>query len=138
MSKIYIETPVSVKPDKEKYYGVIFFGETDHEIIGSAEYSNEFGFHAEMQDCSGITHWLRPVEAQEVPTIKDFSDWYRNRCLEKAAPPTLIESVEWMRDTLLPTIVLLKEETDSLKSTIHTDNTQVILNLEKEIASLKE
>lgn len=58
---IYVETPISEKPEKEGRYivnnGLGFF---------EVSWNEHYGFHEEFTDCSGLTYWLKPVEGADV------------------------------------------------------------------------
>jgi hypothetical protein len=70
-TKIYIEAPVSERlPEKEGRY-IVSNGLGWFEV----NYSKQFSFHEEFTDCSGVTHWLEPVEVpnhEEIETGKGF------------------------------------------------------------------
>jgi hypothetical protein len=64
-TKIYIEVPVAERlPDKEGRY-IVSNGLGWFEV----NYSKQFSFHEEFTDCSGVTHWIEPVE---VPTDEEI------------------------------------------------------------------
>ena len=43
-----------------------------------ATYDKEFSFHEEFTDCSGVTHWLEPVE---IPTNEEIKNEANKRFL---------------------------------------------------------
>lgn len=57
MATIYIETPISDPPKEEGRY-IVTNGWGWFEV----GYYKEYGFAEEFTDCSGLTHWLRPVD----------------------------------------------------------------------------
>lgn len=57
MSKLYEETPISQPPKEDGRY-IVTNGNGWFEV----SYDEHYSFHEEFTDCSGITHYLRPVE----------------------------------------------------------------------------
>lgn len=61
---IYITTPIEVKPEKEGRYiatnGLGWF---------EVNYNDHYEFHEEFTDCSGLTHWLRPLPPDFIEKI---------------------------------------------------------------------
>lgn len=132
MSKLYIETPVSVRPEKAGPHfcfdpnGFIknnpialrYDKVTNRWFNGSDEYHPEF--------------WLRPVSAQEIFDKEKALMMYVN---QKHTQKECIGFIDGI-DNLLPTIVLLKEENEKLQARIRELDV-ANWNLSAEIEKLK-
>lgn len=53
---ILLERPITEKPKKEGVYVV----KTDTGRF-EANWNEQYGFHMEFTDCSGVTHWYEPI-----------------------------------------------------------------------------
>lgn len=88
MNKLYREVSVIDRlPQTEGRYLVKSHGEWF-----SASYLEQFSFHEEMLDCSGVTHWLEEVELPTITVIrntamenKDIAGYFEELAFETGA-----------------------------------------------------
>jgi hypothetical protein len=89
-NKIYIEVPAAERlPEKEGRY-IVSNGLGWFEV----NYSKQFSFHEEFTDCSGVTHWLEPVE---VPTDGEIES---HSLLQEEFCNCFDKGVEWILQKL--------------------------------------
>lgn len=89
-TKIYIEVSVWERwPEKEGRY-IVSNGLGWFEV----NYSKQFSFHEEFTDCSGVTHWLEPVEVPTDEEIENHSLYQEGFC------SCYDEGVEWILQKL--------------------------------------
>lgn len=89
-TKIYIEVSVWERwPEKEGRY-IVSNGLGWFEV----NYSKQFSFHEEFTDCSGVTHWLEPVE---VPTDEEIEN---HSLLQEGFCNCFDEGAEWILQKL--------------------------------------
>lgn len=134
MSRLYIETPVSVKPEKSDFYFT--------NLANLTWFNSLKGFWTsrEGNEIGDVEWWLRPVSAQEVPSDEDIKQFAENQFPDfhnTQNEVDFINGAQYMRDTLLPTIVLLKEENEEMERCLD----EAVLagqQYRSEITSLKE
>lgn len=83
-----------MKQREEKNYHCIFFGGTYHESMATVQYDKQYGFHEEMTDCTGITHWL---EERELPSEEQIN----NVAINYLAKSTFLQGAKYLLDKIL-------------------------------------
>lgn len=135
MKTVYVQTPVSEKPEKDGLAHVIFNHGTDHECLGTVDYCEQYSFHAENIDCSGIEFWLRPVPVSGVPTSEDRMLESETFCpgddpQSHNSQSCFVAGADWAVEQLIPIIA----DRNSQISKLHID----LSNEQDKVAALSE